>query len=267
MKELYIIPSWSHIVENMQLCNEYGVAFEYNDFFSPQLLEDEDATWEKLCCYRALHRDTSADILHGAFLDVTVHSEDAQIRAVSERRVRKSMEIGATLGVRAVIFHTNCIPNLGQEAYRQHWLQSNESFWRQILHEYPEQEVLLENMFDQTPGLLATLAERLAGEERFGVCLNYANALTFGRMCGAAAWVDRLRPYTRHVHISDNDLQNDLHLAVGAGQVDWAAYDRYMRRSVQKCSVLVEVDGIEAQERSLAYMERNCIFPFCREEE
>lgn len=267
MKELYIIPSWSHIVESMQLCNDYEVAFEYNDFFSLQMLEDEDATWEKLCFYRALHRDTRSDILRGAFLDVAVHSEDAQMRAASEQRARKTMEIGATLGVRAVIFYTNCIPNLGQEAYQQHWLQSNESFWRQILHEYPEQEVLLENMFDQTPNLLATLAERLAGEERFGVCFDYAHAMTLGSACAAAARGDRLLPYIKHVHISDNDLQNDLHLPVGTGQIDWAAYDRYMRRFAQKRSVLVDVKGIEAQQKSLAYMEKNRIFPFCREDE
>lgn len=68
----------------------------------------------------------------------------------------------------------------------------------------------MENMFDEAPDILAGLAERMKDIENFGICLDYAHAML--SKCPGDEWVRTLAPYIRHMHINDNDLENDLHL-------------------------------------------------------
>lgn len=262
MHELYIIPDRSRIEESMQLAEEYGTYFEYNDFFMPGILDDEAKIRELVAFYSKLKRDRSKDTLHGAFLDVTIHSEDERIREVSELRVRQSVEIAVQLGIRGVIFHTNSIPNFRTSTYRNHWLKSNESFWRKILKEYEDIEILLENMFDEESELLYHLAEKMQDEKRFGVCLDYAHVVAFGKNEDITGWMKKLLPYTHHMHINDNDLKVDLHQALGEGMIDWSLFDSFLKEDGIDCSVLVEMREIEKQRASLEFMRKNGIYPF-----
>ena len=41
MRKLYIIPNASHIEKSIELAERYGAGFEYNDFFIPEILDDE----------------------------------------------------------------------------------------------------------------------------------------------------------------------------------------------------------------------------------
>jgi hypothetical protein len=111
MHRIYIIPDRTNISESLRLAETYNACFEYQDFFLPHVLDDEQTKNEWISFYRALPRDRSQDMLHGAFLDVTVHSADKYIRMVSEHRIRQSLDIARALQIRGAVFHTNTIPN------------------------------------------------------------------------------------------------------------------------------------------------------------
>ena len=66
---------------------------------------------------------------------------------------------------------------------------------------------------------------------------------------------------TGWLHINDNDLKNDLHLPLGTGQIDWRAFDDLLRENQVEASVLIEVNGYEAQKKSLAYMTQHNLYP------
>ena len=123
----------------------------------------------------------------------------------------------------------------------------------------------MENMFDEAPDILAGLAEKMRGVENFGVCLDYGHAML--SRCTGREWIETLSPYIRHIHINDNDLQNDLHLAVGAGKLDWQEFDSLIRQYRVEAPVLVEVNSYEAQKESLQYMKRCGIYPMEKEGE
>ena len=258
--ELYLIPDFQHIEESLALADQYDAHFEYNDFFIPSLVDDEQWLKDRIGFYKGLHRDRSRDTLHGAFLDVTVHSQDRRIYEVSLFRVRQSMEIAMELGLRGVIFHTNQIPNFRTPFYVQHWVDSNREFWRMLLEEYPKLEIFIENMFDQEPDMLHRLAAEMEGQPRFGVCFDYAHASAFGE--NIERWAELLLPYTKHMHINDNDFQVDLHQSVGSGKIDWLQFNDLLKRCGTDTSVLVEVNGLQKQEESLQYMKEHGIYPF-----
>lgn len=258
MKGLYLIPDKTNREESLKLLKENQAAYEYNDFFLPDILENKKKQQEIIQYYAKLCSDFSRDTMHGAFLDVTVHSTDKKIREISELRVRQSMDIAKEMGLRGVVFHTNRIHGFRDAAYLKNWKEANHKFFATICEEYPEQQIFMENMFDEAPDILADLAEAMKDCGNFGVCLDYAH----GAISGTAAdeWIKVLAPYIKHMHINDNDLTNDLHQAVGAGQIDWKRLVQQIKKYQIQASVLVEVSGIEKQKDSLEYMKKEHIF-------
>ena len=136
MKEriLEIIPDRNDIERTLKLAEEYGAVFEYNDFMIPPQTEDADKRRETVAFYRSLGRDLSQDTLHGAFLDITVHSQDPWIRRVSGKRIYQSMETAEELGVRGVVFHTGLLRDYREKSYLENWLETNAAsgkrFWK-----------------------------------------------------------------------------------------------------------------------------------------
>ena len=263
--QLYIIPDFNNIEESLKLASEYNAAFEYNDFFEAEILADSKLMEERIHFYQNLGRDTSRDTLHGAFFDVTIHSDDPEIRDISRKRVIQSMDAAKALGVRGVIFHTNFIPNFNVDYYCKQWQQRNIDFWQKILHKYPKHEVFIENMFDMEPDMLVNLArdfENMDGHDRIGVCFDYAHSNAFGD--GGEEWMRSLSPYIKHMHINDNDRVNDLHLPMGDGIIDWQEFNRQLEAYDVHASVLVEIKGADKQRKSLEYMKREGIYPLVK---
>lgn len=267
------------------LAAEYGCAFEYNDFYMPRVMDDSAEREQIIADYgiyrKACAGDGSAgedgsgkicsdrrffaDTMHGAFLDVTIHSDDPLIRDASMLRVRQSMETAKSMGLKGVVFHTGRLSGFRAADYLRNWRDRNEAFFRELAGKYPAQQIYMENMFDEAPDILAGLAEKMRDVENFGVCLDYAHAMI--SRCPGREWIESLAPYIRHMHINDNDLQNDLHLAVGAGKLDWQEFDHLVRQYQVDAPALIEVSGYEAHKESLQYMKRHGIYPMERERE
>ncbi|MDE7358283.1 MAG: sugar phosphate isomerase/epimerase [Lachnospiraceae bacterium] len=275
MSKLYLVPDRKDMERMCGLAAEYGCAFEYNDFYIAKVMDDAGEQERIITDYRRYRKECpennfperffSADTMHGAFLDVTVHSDDPLIRDASMLRVRQSMEIAKNMGLKGVVFHTGRLAGFRAPDYLRNWRDRNEAFFTEIAHRYPAQQIYMENMFDEAPDILAGLAEKMRDVKNFGVCLDYAHAML--SKCPGREWIEALAPYIRHMHINDNDLQNDLHLAVGEGSLDWQEFDHLIRKYRVEAPVLVEVSGYEAQKTSLQYMKRHGIYPLEREGE
>lgn len=261
MRGLYLIPDREHMEESLSLLENYKGAYEYNDFFLAEVLDNPKRQKEIIDNYAKVRSDFSKDTMHGAFLDVTVHSSDSRIREISELRVRQSMDIAKEMGLRGVVFHTNRLRGFRDAVYLKNWVSSNHDFFARICEEYPRQQIFMENMFDESPDMLAELAHQMEEYANFGVCLDYAHASISGT--NPEKWLKELAPYVRHMHINDNDGINDLHLAVGSGDTDWKSFSAQIESYGIEASVLVEVSGLARQRDSLEYMKRHNIFPLC----
>lgn len=247
-----IIPKLDELSESLALAEEYGFGFEYNDFFIPDVMDDEKLTDEIVSRYKA-QKLPEYCTMHGAFFDVLVFSRDKKIRKISEERVVTSLDIARKIGAHGVVFHTNYDPDLTSGSYIESWLDINESFWRKVLPQYPDIEIYMENMFDRTPDMLCGMAKRLADIPNFGVCFDYAHAAVYGS--DLDGWVDAVSPYAKHIHINDNDLENDLHLAVGDGKINWVHFKTCFEEKLSSAkTVLIETSSIEDQCRSAEFL-------------
>lgn len=254
MNKFLIIPRTAEIEKSIELTKEYGFGFEFNDFFIPDMLDDTLRLDERIEFYK---KWKLPEILtsHGAFFDVIIHSTDRKIRNVSILRIQQSIEAARKIGAKSVIFHTNYQNEfLSTQLYRDGWLNTNEGFWRNVAEDNPDINIYIENMCDSTPKLIAELAKRLSDVSNFGICLDYAHATIYGD--NIDEWVKSVAPYTKHLHINDNDLKNDLHLAVGDGKIDWERFKAHLSEYFPTQTVLIETSGIADQRRSAEFLEK-----------
>ena len=249
-----IIPLIDSFSETEEILREFGANLEYNDFFSPEIY-DNDAEIERLISfYTSKDRDRSGDTLHGAFIGLDIASQDIVLRERSRALFRKSMQIARRLGVKGVVFHTGLLGGLNLRSFADRWLEKSKGFLRELAGEFPDVEIYLENTFEQEPYVFEKLAKELADVKNFGLCVDYAHAsLT---KVSASEWIETLATYIRHIHVNDNDLQNDLHLAVGDGKIDFARFKFLLAKYCPNASVLVEVGSADKAKRSIEYLER-----------
>lgn len=74
MNNLSIIPSLTQLKNYAEFSRQYHAAFEYNEFFLPAILDQEEQKKKIMYQYMELDRDRSNDTLHGAFLDICINS-------------------------------------------------------------------------------------------------------------------------------------------------------------------------------------------------
>ncbi len=244
-----IIPQSENLQQTEALIREYGVNLEYNDFFSPAVYNDESETERLISLYTAMERDRSQDTLHGVFMGLDISSDDPVIRERSRSLFRRSMEIAKRLGVKGVVFHTGLLGGITGRKYVDKWLDSAEGFLRELANEFSRIGIYLENTFEQEPYILEKTAKALSDTPNFGLCLDYAHAALTNTP--VKEWVKALAPYIRHIHINDNDLQSDLHLAIGDGKINYAEFLYLMEKYEINVSTLIEVNGADKARRSL----------------
>lgn len=260
MGKLYCIPKLEELEKYISFANKYDAGFEYNEFFLPKILDDDISKERIISHYKNCGRNLSEDTMHGAFLDIVINSDDKRIFDISSLRVHQCMDIARRMGLKAVVFHTNYIVNFRLQSYIDNWLDRNEQFWREILKEYPEQMIYIENMFDDSPDMLLKLYEMMADEPRFKICLDVAHAFISGKPI--ENWYSSFKNRVGHMHINDNDAKQDLHLPVGSGKFNWTDFDLWCKNQEEKPSVLIEVRGFDDLSKSVKYMEENHIYPF-----
>lgn len=253
MKRQYLlIPEIVHLKESMALAEEYGAAFEYNDFARPPVYEDPAEVDRRIAIYQSQNRDRSRDTMHGAFLDVIWSSPDSVIRSRGRQLVEQSMEIASRLGVRGIVFHTGLIGGLEIESYLQPWLDQSDEYWHRLLKQYPNLHVYLENTFEKTPRMLIALYNRMKDMKNFSLCLDYGHAILTGTSIDY--WVEQTAPYVGHIHLNDNDLKNDLHMVPGEGSIDFARCREHLNHALSDIPVLLELNGLQKQRRALEFM-------------
>lgn len=256
MGRFMVVSKEEKLPEYKAIEQRYDVGFEINDFYEATVLDD--AEMRKQLVQRYLDAGIpEGSTMHGAFIDIAVFSDDERIADISKMRMRQSMEIAKQLGVCGVVFHTNYNPMLTGDSYDCKVVWKTAKYVEELLKEYPEIHIYLENMFDTSPKILLGISERLCKYSNYGVCLDYAHASLSGFPMGD--WVEMLAPYLKHIHISDNDLNRDLHMAVGSGYIDWNQFIKYYRTYFDQCTVLVENMRPEDQIQSLNYLRDNFV--------
>lgn len=252
MKKVLIIPDIHNLEESLKLAKKYNLGFEYNDFFNPDVLDDEAKISELIERYKR-YKLPDYCTLHGAFFDVIPFSKDKKIREISLLRIKQSIDAARKLGATAVVFHTNFNPFLNTVEYMNYWIEENVKIWSSILEENKDINIYIENMFDESPDVLKGLSKALCIYDNFGVCLDYGH-VSISKV-SPMEWINSLGEFVKHIHINDNDLVSDLHLSWGEGKVDRSLFYEVYEEIMPNATVLIENSRIDRQINSLNKLE------------
>lgn len=253
MNNFLVVSFESTLEEHLKLARAFNVAFEINDFYDPDILDNAGKIQDIIERYKQAGIPDGST-MHGAFLDVIVHSRDAAIRKIAGLRMRQSMDIAEQLGLKAVVFHTNYQPGIIGADYESGVIKKNVEMLKELLEKHPTINIYLENMFEDNPKILVEISKKLIAYENYGICFDYGHAFVYGT--DIKEWVELLAPFVKHLHINDNDLKKDLHLAVGSGLIDWDEFACFYRKYFSRCSVLIENYDSEQQKASLEFIKK-----------
>lgn len=246
MNKLLVIPRLNELGSFIELKNKYNLGFEYNDFFVPQLLDNKEKLEKTIKIYEGID---GYKTLHGVFLDICFNSSDSLIKDVSYKRARQTLDIATKLGCKKIIFHTNYIVGFNAPFYINGWIKENAKAYKTFLKEYPNIEILVENMFDDDYVMIKELIKEV-NDSRFRMCLDVAHANLSKRTI--KEWFDVCKGLISHVHLNDNDGDFDSHKAIGDGKID---YD-YVISMINKLdvTVLIEVNNYDNTYKSINYL-------------
>ncbi len=247
-----IIPDYNRLDESVQLANEYNAAFEYNDFYLPNVYSNKEELQQRINTYRSLNRDRSEDTMHGVFFDIAFASTDKTIREYSRGLVAQSLEIAAELGIRGVVFHTGILASLNFGDYQNAWLNAAEEVFRPLAEKYPQLNIYIENTFEDTPEVFQLFMQRMADVPNIALCLDYAHAALTST--AHEQWINALASHIGHIHLNDNDNLRDLHQVPGEGEIDFQKFKDLLEQYDIHSPILLEVAGIEKQQKSLVFM-------------
>lgn len=253
MGKYLIVSRVDNLMQHKELSSKYDIAFEINDFTKASVLDDSTLCNKIINEYNKVGVPAQST-MHGAFYDIILFSCDDKIRELAIKRMRQSLDIARRLKVSSVVFHTNHNPLLSSKSYDNAVINGMCQGLSALLTEYSDVNIYLENMFDNEPVILEKIAENLKKYENFGICLDWAHAIIFGG--SIEKWIKSLAPYVKHLHINDNNLTKDQHLAVGSGQINWNEYAKYYNRFFKNCSVLIETNEPKDQESSILYLSK-----------
>lgn len=253
MGRFSIVSRVDKLDEYKQISKEYDVAFEINDFYDTEILDDEERLNFLIEEYKR-SGIPEGSTMHGVFYDIAIFSQDKRIREVSEWRMEQSMEVAKRLGLKGVIFHANYNPGISDDEYVKYFISMTVGYLSKLLQKYPDISIYLENMFETEPYILREISKKLQKYQNYGMCLDWAHANVFGR--DMEEWTEDIAEYVKHIHINDNDLTSDLHLPVGSGMIDWQRFFQYYHKYFSDCSILIETNEPGDQRVSLDYVRR-----------
>ncbi len=245
----YVIPNLNEIDKYLKLSKDYNLGFEYNEFYEPLLLDNQNKLDETINKYLSLNRTN--DTMHGVFFDITLDSSDPKIAKIAYERVKSSLDIATKLHCKGVVFHTNYITWMKNKFYRDNWVLKHKEIYLKLIEEYKDIEIYVENMFDLDPYQLGELMEAI-NHPRIRVCLDIAHASI--SPVPIKEWFRVLSKYIKHIHINDNDKIVDSHLELGKGIIDYKEAYEYINKLSDDTSILIEIKDYDKTLNSIKYL-------------
>lgn len=201
-----------------------------------------------------LHKYSRTVTLHGPFIDLSAGSPDPAVRKLTRRRLEQLLELVPLFSPISVVCHA------GYDAKRygyikDTWSENSLELWSWLADRLSEHgaRLMLENVYEDGPADIQFFFERLKNQ-KVGFCLDTGHSSAFGQ-ADLEVWLDILGPYLGQLHLHDNLGNDDEHLAMGSGKIDFSKLFKYLKNNIH-ISPLVTLEPHEEKDLwpSLEYL-------------
>ncbi|MCX7965393.1 MAG: sugar phosphate isomerase/epimerase [Syntrophorhabdaceae bacterium] len=153
--------------------------------------------------------------VHAPFMDLSPGGYDRAIKRISIEKIKKSVDVALNIHAKGVVCHP------GYDKWRfdgneQLWLENSIETWHEVLsHAGDHMEVILENIFEETPATFIALFGYFK-EKNLYFCFDTGHFNLFSKV-DLDEWLIPLKNKIREMHIHDNHGTSDDHLPLGRG--------------------------------------------------
>jgi len=199
--------------------------------------------------------------LHGPFSDLSPGSIDPLIRSVTRTRFEQLLDVVPIFKPISVVCHAGYEWKRYGYLYEE-WFRQSVEMWRWLAEEINSQDsrLMLENVYEAGPEDLVPLFRELQNEN-VGFCLDTGHQSAFSRT-PLGSWLSKLGKNLAQVHLHDNLGDQDQHLALGHGRIDFSILFRHLKSHSSGAPpvITLEPHTEDALEPSLVYL--SAIWPW-----
>jgi sugar phosphate isomerase/epimerase len=177
---------------------------------------------------RKLRDNGSRISLHGPFWDLSAGSPDPLIRQVTRLRFQQMFDWITLFQPLQVVCHTGYDPRHHGSRW-QSYLEHSLALWEPLLERAEAMKVvlLLENVWEASPRFHKELFANLRSPY-LGFCLDVGHQHSFSST-PLQVWLEELWEHLREIHLHDNDGDQDAHLPIGQGSIDFEQLFRFLK--------------------------------------
>ena len=184
-----------------------------------------------------IHKNSRTVTLHGPFIDLSTGSPDPAVRRLTRQRLEQLLELVPLFKPQSVVCHA------GYDAkrygyFKDTWSKNALELWSWMADRTNAHgaRLMLENVYEDGPADMQFFFERLKNQG-VGFCLDTGHASAFGQ-ADLATWLDTLGPYLGQLHLHDNLGNDDEHLAMGSGLIDFSKLFKYLQKNKHICPIV-----------------------------
>ena len=171
-------------------------------------------------------------MLHSPFADINIASPTPVLRRTILKRLEKSISYASQLDCRLWIFHPGLKTGISYFYPGLDWQINIESVRALLMIARRHGvEIAIENVPEPHPFLMKNVQDfsRFYGElgEDIGLVVDIAHANLNHQIEG---FITKFSDKIVHIHVSDNNGLNDMHLGIGYGIVDWASVAKAVKK-------------------------------------
>ena len=195
--------------------------------------------------------------VHMPFMGLAPGSMDPKVAGTALERLSHAGRIAVALKAEKAVFHLGYDPRLDRDSGQ--FIETVSRHLAPVMEELQKSGCLpvIENVFEPDPAVLLAVrreATRLTGK-KVGFCLDVGHALAF-TPTPLREWWQAFEPFLMEMHLHDNPGHDDLHQAIGSGQVDFAYLGRALKNRQQMPQFTLELRDEPAFWQSLRMLDR-----------
>jgi sugar phosphate isomerase/epimerase len=193
-------------------------------------------------------------VVHAPWAGINIATPSLSLRHAVLKRLTKSIVLAAQLDCRLWLFHPGSKTGLSHFYPDEDWQLHLESV-RTLLRVARREgvEIAIENTPEPFPSLMKSVDDfrRFYDEldDDIGMVLDIAHANLNNQI---QDFIEQFSAKIVHLHVSDNDGANDLHLGIGYGNINWTNFSKLVKEAEYGNLVVIEsTDHIEESAQTL----------------
>lgn len=262
MKKLLLSSSvTSNLKDSVNIAEELGLGIEISRLPN---FKNIDTAFDKILIelQKSLLNFGGRKTLHGMFFDQSVASIDPEIRAISQKRHRQSLEAAKAINADIIVFHSGN-KGMKHKVSQDKFKNSSIIFWKDFIKEFEDANItaVIENVLERDPNLILDIISGVDSQNlKASIDTGHANLFS---ETSIKEWIKIYGKHLHHMHIHNNFGDDDSHNSLLNGSIDFNEIFKTLKELNLNPTIIFEMFKKDDLIESLNYFNKTCGDKLC----